>query len=120
LSLDDLVVVIADAEIKGNEAFNSTEPIERQHEWAAVQSAAFEELLPRGDDAMRRLIPLLASPHPAVRLTAALVTRKLEPALAIPALQDLENGTYGLLIFMNAQRTINAMRKRGELPPQVE
>ncbi len=120
MTTDELFLAMEGAAISAHEVYITGEPIEKQHLWIDVLTAVQEEIRARGYAAESRYIPLLAAPHPAVRLSAALAARKFAPDSAVPVLQDLSHGKYGTDIATNAGMTLDGMRKRGLIPLKSE
>ncbi len=94
--LDELFAEFEIAAINENDLFltGGTHRIRLQHEWVAKLNAIKEEIKSRGDEAMRRYIPLLQASHPAVRLSAALGLRDVAPKLTATILEELIAGHY--------------------------
>lgn len=91
--------------------------VARHNRWVDVLNAAMKEIRRRGPDVKQRYLQLLDSNAPAVRLTAALVARDFAPEIAVPVLEELQDGQkYYSHITFEAKLALDGMRKRGEIP----
>lgn len=117
MDVNELFAAMKVAAMNEHEGFvrGGPERIKLQHKWADRYNEICE-VKARGEEALQHYVPLLVAEHPRIRSAAAFGLLQTAPDLAIPVLEELSVGKYGLDIAMDAHMTLDAMRKRGEIP----